>query len=138
MTASDTATRQGIVNVAGPEELANLKRLCAQILEPLRSALGMPIRVTSGLRVPLLNTIVGGSRTSDHCTGRAADIQVEGMTPLAVCMAIKSLGLPYKQLIHEFGAWCHVSVPPLGEAPAREDLTARKIAGRTEYSKGVA
>lgn len=137
LTASDSAVRLGIANVAGAEEEANLRRLCAQVLEPLRSAIGRPIRVTSGLRVPLLNTIVGGSRTSDHCTGRAADIQVEGMAPLAVCLAIRSLGLPYKQLIHEFGTWCHVSVPPLGEAPAREDLTARKVAGKTEYIRGV-
>jgi len=136
LTRSDAAVRLAIKNTPGDTEIDCLRRLCVTILEPLRAALGKPIRITSGLRVPVLNTIVGGSPTSDHCFGRAADIKVDGMTAGAVCAAIRSLGLPYKQLIHEFGAWCHVSIPPAGEPPRREELTALKVAGKTVYERG--
>lgn len=137
MIASDTATRQGINNVPNAQQLDNLTRLCMTVLEPLRAALGAPVVITSGLRVPALNIIVGGSQTSDHCDGRAADIKVPGKSALVVCNAIKSLGLPYKQVIHEFGAWCHVSIPRAGDVPSRQDLTAIKIAGRTHYERGL-
>ena len=138
LTRSDEAVRLAISNEAGAIEADNLRRLCVEILEPLRAALGKPIHITSGLRVPILNTIVGGSASSDHCYGRAADIKVDGMSAGAICGAIRSLGLPYKQLIQEFGAWCHVSIPPGGEPPRREELTAIKVAGRTEYHRGIA
>ena len=103
MIASDTALRHGINNAPGPHEIDNLKRLCALVLEPLRAAIGQPIRITSGYRSSLLNTLVGGSRTSDHCAGRAADIQVPGTSPLSLARAIESLDLPVQQVIHEFG-----------------------------------
>ena len=135
---SDAATRLAIDNTPGDTEINNLRRLCVEILEPLRQSVGVPVRVTSGLRVPVLNTAVGGSATSDHCHGRAADIQIDGMSAGAVCDTIRRLGLPYKQLIQEFGAWCHVSIPPAGALPGREELTALKVAGRTEYRKGIA
>lgn len=134
---SDEALRLGIRNVPDEQQQDNLRRLCEEILEPLRALLGRPITVTSGLRVPVLNTIIGGSQTSDHCHGRAADIKVEGMSARAVCETINAAGLPYKQLIHEFGAWCHVSIPPYAEPPKREALTAIKVAGRTQYLVGV-
>lgn len=137
MIASDTALRQGISNAPGPHEIDNLKRLCAQVLEPLRAAIGQPIRVTSGYRAPLLNLLVGGSRTSDHCAGRAADIQVPGTSPLTLAKAIQSLDLPVQQCIHEFGAWVHVSIPPAGDVPRREYLTALKLGKKTHYEWGL-
>ena len=137
MIASDTATRQGIANVPGPFEIDNLKRLCVLVLEPLRAAIGQPIRVTSGYRAPLLNLLVGGSRTSDHCAGRAADIQVPGTSPLTLAKAIQSLDLPVQQCIHEFGAWVHVSIPPAGDVPRREYLTALKLGKKTHYEWGL-
>lgn len=137
MIASDTALRHGINNAPGPHEIDNLKRLCALVLEPLRAAIGQPIRITSGYRSSLLNTLVGGSRTSDHCSGRAADIQVPGTSPLSLARAIESLDLPVQQVIHEFGAWVHVSIPPAGDVPRREYLTAVKVAKKTQYLKGL-
>lgn len=137
MIRSDAATRLGIRNVPDDTQIDNLRRLCVEILEPLRAGIGKPIRITSGLRVPVLNTIIGGVSNSDHCLGRAADIQVEGMSAKSVCEAIKSLDLPYRQVIHEFGAWCHVSVGYSAEPPKRECLTALKIAGKTVYEKGI-
>lgn len=138
MIHSDEALRLGIANVPNEAEIENLRRLCVTILEPLRAALGRPILVTSGLRVPVLNTIIGGSTSSDHCFGRAADIKVEGKSAREVCGAIRSLALPYKQLILEFGAWTHVSIGAPLDPPKREELTAIKLAGRTSYQKGIA
>lgn len=137
MTASDTATRQGVANTPGPHEIDNLRRLCVRVLEPLRAALGQPIKVTSGYRSSLINTLVGGSRSSDHCAGRAADIKVEGTSPLTLAKAIQSLDLPVQQVIHEFGAWVHVSIPPAGDVPRREYLTAVKNNGKTQYLLGL-
>ena len=137
MIASDTALRHGINNAPGPHEIDNLKRLCALVLEPLRAAIGQPIRITSGYRSSLLNTLVGGSRTSDHCSGRAADIQIPGASPLSLARAIESLDLPVQQVIHEFGAWVHVSIPPAGDVPRREYLSAVKAGKKTEYLRGL-
>ena len=137
LIASDMALRQGIKNTPGLAEIDNLRRLCGLILEPLRAAIGRPIKVTSGYRAPLLNTIIGGSSTSDHCHGRAADIQVSGMPAREVCESIRLLELPYKQVIHEFGAWCHVSIPAAGDVPRRELLTAVKVGGKTRYMPGL-
>lgn len=134
---SDEALRLGIRNTPDDAQIDSLRRLCVEILEPLRAAIGKPIRITSGLRVPVLNTIIGGVSNSDHCQGRAADIQVEGVSAKSVCEAIKSLDLPYRQVIHEFGAWCHVSIGYPAEPPKRECLTALKIAGKTVYEKGI-
>lgn len=137
LIASSAALRHGINNAPGPHEIDNLKRLCVTVLEPLRAAIGQPIRITSGYRCSLLNTIVGGSRTSDHISGRAADIVVPGTSPLSLARAIESLDLPVQQVIHEFGAWVHVSIPPAGEPPRREYLTAVKVAKKTEYMRGL-
>lgn len=137
MIRSDAATRLGISNTPDDAQIDNLRRLAVEILEPLRAAIGKPIRITSGLRVPVLNTIIGGVSNSDHCLGRAADIQVDGMSAKSVCEAVRSLDLPYKQVIHEFGAWCHVSIGYPAEAPKRECLTAIKVAGKTVYEKGI-
>ena len=138
MTASDTAARQGITNLPGSVEAANLVRLCEEILEPLRLEVGRPVTISSGYRCPLLNTIIGGSRMSAHTMGRAADIKVEGMTPLEVCRRIRDMRLPYDQLILEFDAWTHVAIAPDPRLARREELTAVKFAGMTQYNRGIA
>lgn len=56
--------------------LANLTRLCADILEPVRAKFGLPVRVTSGWRPFAYNAAIGGAKGSDHVHGRAADIRV--------------------------------------------------------------
>ena len=77
MCESRTADRHGIVNVPGPEAVANLKRLCCCTLEPLREALGLPVVITSGYRCQRLNEILAHSaRRSQHLTGCAADFYV--------------------------------------------------------------
>ena len=75
--ASRTAAEQGIANVAPPEAVENLRRLCEGCLEPLREALGRPIVITSGYRCQRLNEIlVHAARKSQHMQGCAADFYV--------------------------------------------------------------
>ena len=76
-TDSRTAQKHGIVNVPGPEEVENLKRLCEGTLEPLREAIELPIIVTSGFRTKALNDkLAHASSTSQHMRGQAADFYV--------------------------------------------------------------
>ena len=87
----------------------NLRRL-ALFLEEVRTAVGMPLRISSGYRSPEANKKVGGKSTSQHCRGVAADLKVKGMTPDQVVKAIIAAKLPYDQVIREFDSWTHVSI----------------------------
>lgn len=134
LTASQAAARLGLPNDPTPQVTAELRRLCELVLQPLRDELGVPIVVSSGYRSPLVNQAVGGAAASDHMVGRAADIIVPGMTVVQVCRRIAVMGLPFRQLIDEFAAWVHVSIPEAGVEPARQQLSARRAAnGRTVY-----
>jgi len=139
-TRSEAAARAGIEIVVdeGSDIHLALKRLCRNVLQPLRDVIG-PITIWSGYRPDTVNRLVGGSFLSQHRFGQAADIVAAGLTPLDVCLKIESMRLPFDQLIHEFGGWCHVSVPAAGIKPRRETLTAYK-AGPDEatlYPKGL-
>lgn len=63
--------------MTAPAHQVAIVALCAAVLDPLRDRVG-PIRVTSGYRTRRLNTAIGGSATSDHMTGCAADIKAAG------------------------------------------------------------
>jgi zinc D-Ala-D-Ala carboxypeptidase len=138
LQVSQTAARRGLSNVAPMEIVPNLRRLVDLILQPLRDALGRPIVVTSGYRSPAVNAAVGGAANSAHMRGLAADIIVPGMSVRDVCREVVRLGLPFDQVIAEFGEWCHVAVAPGGREPRREQLTATRQGGVTVYSKGIA
>lgn len=75
---SDTATKKGIDNSPSWAVVEHLRTLVEEFLDPLRSAWGKPIRVTSGYRCKKLNSAVGGASTSVHMIGYAADIQTGG------------------------------------------------------------
>lgn len=137
LTVSETAARHGLSNEPDALALAQLKRLCDLILEPLRLDVGRPVIVQSGFRSLKVNALVGGSRTSHHMEGRAADIIVPGMTPLEVCTTIRLMGLPFDQCIHEFGRWCHVSVALDPAKAKRELLTATYAGSRVAYLPGL-
>lgn len=139
---SQTAARMGRIIDPSESDIRNLTRLCVTVLEPLRIDLRLPIHITSGLRPPWLNQAIGGSISSAHVDGRAADIQVPGMTPLQVCQRVIALGLPIDQVIHEFpgpngSGWCHVGIAAVDGQPRNMTLTARVLAGRTVYEKGL-
>lgn len=133
LTFSETAARMGHEVEPSPAQLANLKRLCVELLEPIRTQLGRPIVVSSGLRPPWLNVLVGGSMTSAHMDGLAADINAVGMSPSALARWIKNQGFAVDQVIEEFGRWVHVSVNPTGVKPRNQYLTASKVSGETVY-----
>ncbi|MCI6337035.1 MAG: D-Ala-D-Ala carboxypeptidase family metallohydrolase, partial [Prevotella sp.] len=76
-TRSETASRLGIDNnVNDPKVVDNLRRLCEKVLEPLRNHTNTPIVINSGYRCPRLNAAVGGSPTSNHLKGCAADLRL--------------------------------------------------------------
>jgi hypothetical protein len=134
---SEAAARIGKPVSADAVIQLQLRRLCSIILEPLRLHSQKPVRVLSGYRPPWLNALVGGAKHSEHMEGRAADIAIDGMTPLQLAQYIDSLKLPFNQLILEFDEWVHVSVPDINIAPKREVLTARHISGKTIYLPGI-
>jgi putative chitinase len=110
-------------NTPNDEEKANLQRL-ADFLEQVKSTLGgKPIMVNSAFRSKAVNDAVGSKDTSQHRIGCAADIRVPAMTPDAVVRALMAAQLPYDQIIREFDAWTHISVPSaIGLLPRRQAL----------------
>jgi len=98
-------------NTPNDAEKANLQRL-AEFLEAVKTALGgKPIMVNSAFRSKAVNDAVGSKDTSQHRLGCAADLKVPGMTPDAVVRSVIAANLPFDQIIREFDAWTHISVP---------------------------
>lgn len=82
---SDAAEKYQVSNIPSDEELLvvldNINALVDNVLDPLRVAIGRPIIITSGYRSQRVNELIGGSKTSYHLSGKAADIHVQGYTP---------------------------------------------------------
>jgi zinc D-Ala-D-Ala carboxypeptidase len=118
-------------NTPNEAETANLQRL-AEFLEQVKETLdGKPIMINSGFRSKQVNDSVGSKDTSQHRIGCAADIRVPGMTPDAVVRAVIASGLPYDQIIREFDAWTHISVPNTPDGtPRRQALIIDKAGTR--------
>ena len=144
VTRSDSAKRKGISNEPTPEHLENLKKLAVNIFEPIRKHFGVPIFVSSGYRSKELNTAIGGSLTSQHCTAEALDLDMDGtsngVTNKMVFDYIKA-NLNFDQLIWEFGTkdspdWVHVSYESTGKQ-RKQILRAVKIGGKTAYQPYV-
>lgn len=113
LISSNEADKRGIDNRCNKEQVENVKMLINRVLDPLREAYGKPIRVTSGFRCEKLNRIVGGSDTSDHMKGRAADIIGTPATKeenKKLFYLAQSIGIDFDQLINEKGfSWVHIS-----------------------------
>lgn len=73
---SETAMTLGIENFPTWEEVERMKKFANEVLDVIRSHWGQPLLLSSGYRVPSLNTAVGGSPTSDHQNGLAVDIKL--------------------------------------------------------------
>lgn len=110
---SDTAAKRGIDNRLPKSLLPNVQALVDNVLDPLRDAYGKPIIISSGYRCEALNKAVGGSNTSDHMKGCAADIVGTPNTKAEnkrLFNLVQSLNLPFDQLIDEKDfSWVHVS-----------------------------
>lgn len=141
ITRSDTAKRKGISNQPTPEHLENFKKLAENIFEPIRNHFKEPIFISSGYRSKELNTAVGGSLTSQHCSGEAIDIDMDGrsktVTNKDVFNYIKE-NLNFDQLILEYPdeyglpSWVHVSYESSGKQ-RKEILIAYRKNGSASY-----
>jgi zinc D-Ala-D-Ala carboxypeptidase len=109
MTRSQTASQRNILNVPNDTQIENLIELCICVLDRIRETVSRPVMVTSGYRSNLLNKAVGGSRTSQHLQGQAADIQVKGMKTEQLFQLILKSGIEFDQCIQEFDTWVHIS-----------------------------
>ena len=107
LTRSQTASRKGIDNTPPQQAIDSLNLLCSTLLEPARALLGVPISVDSGFRSAALNEAVGGSKSSAHLDGRAADLVPQGVALQTAFDALRKSSLPYDQVIFECHAWIH-------------------------------
>ncbi len=131
---SQTATRLGIPNYPNSTQFENMVQLCDNVLEPIRSHFGTII-VSSGLRTDALNTAIGGSKTSQHRKGEAADIVTSkfNITEMFEWIVLES-GIIYDQVIHEFGRWIHISYTnDINYDNRMRNTTAMKVNNKTVY-----
>ena len=138
---SETAKRQGISNMPTEEHIANFKLLAENVFEKIRNHFRCPIHISSGYRSKELNACTkGASATSQHSTGEAVDLDMDGsangVTNKMVFNYIKD-NLEFDQLIWEFGTnenpdWVHVSYESTGKQ-RKQVLKAYKEAGKTKY-----
>jgi zinc D-Ala-D-Ala carboxypeptidase len=141
MTKSETALRHDMDNTPGEQEIAALKLLAEKVLQPVRDHYGKGVKVNSGFRHPEVNAKVGGSKTSDHCRGQAADIEIPGVANADLAQWIAD-NLEFRQLILEFytpgipdSGWVHVSY--VAEDNKKQVMTATKKDGKTVYLPGL-
>jgi hypothetical protein len=141
-TYSPTAERKGITNSPTSFQLEKMKELAENVFEPLREHFGEPIYINSFFRSITLNSVIGGSSTSQHCSGEAMDIRFghnSSYTNRDLFEYIKD-NLDFCQLIYEFGndeapKWVHVSYTK--ESNRKEVLRAKRIDGKTRYNKYI-
>jgi len=141
MCKSETALRMGYDNSPDAEATENLRLLCEKVLQPVRDHYGKGVKVNSAYRSPESNAAVGGSKTSDHCKGMAADIEIPGVANAELAQWIMD-NLEYTQLILEFytpgipdSGWVHISFDQSNLK--NQELTATKVAGKTTYLPGL-
>lgn len=141
LTKSETALRLDIDNTPGEAETESLRLLCEKVLQPVRDHFGKGVKVNSGFRSSATNQATGGSKSSDHVKGQAADIEIPGVANADLAQWIMD-NLDYTQLILEFytpgipdSGWVHVSYDP--NNLKKQELTATKVAGKTTYLNGL-
>ena len=119
LTQSATAKRLGIDNTPSDDIKKNLTLFIEKVLDPIRERYGSPLRISSGYRCKKLNDAVGGSKTSQHMNGEAADlIPVDGDTRRLFYLIkemIDNKEIRCGQLIWEYGTkkapqWIHISL----------------------------
>ena len=141
MTKSETALRHGMENTPNQEQISNMQLLAVKVLQPVRDHYKRGVKVNSGFRHPDVNAAVGGSRTSDHTRGMAADIEIPGVANAELAEWIQQ-NLDFTQLILEFytpgipdSGWVHVSYDPANLK--KQVMTAMREGGKTVYKPGL-
>ena len=116
MNKSSTAQKYNIKNIPDADSLSNMKRLCEDILQPIRDEWKQPIIVTSGYRCPPLNKKVKGAVNSDHMYGAAADIKTDSkqnnkLLWRTIMKLIEKDKIRCRQIIDEYDfSWIHISI----------------------------
>jgi len=141
LTQSETALRKGLNNEPTQEVISALQLLVVNVLQPIRDHYAKGVKVNSGYRSPQVNASVGGSLTSDHCKGQAADIEIPGVANADLAQYIAD-NFDFTQLILEFytqgipdSGWVHVSYD--SNNLKRQVMTAVRQSGRTVYLQGL-
>lgn len=117
LTYSSTAKANKVDNTPDRWELDNLKKLCNEVLQPIREKYGNSIFINSGYRNPIVNRLVGGASNSQHMLGEAADITVgskSGNKKLfdMILQMIENEEITVGQIIDEKEySWIHISLP---------------------------
>jgi hypothetical protein len=138
-TRSVTALRLVIDNTPNEYQLQNMEIIAKNVFEPLRKAVGGAIKINSFFRCEDLNKAIGGSSKSQHCQGRAIDIDDNYgyMSNNDMYKYIKE-NLDFDQLIFEFpdengnASWIHVSYVD-ADSNRKRCLKAIKENGKTKY-----
>ena len=137
-TRSATALRLGIENIPNEYQLQNMEMVAKKVFEPLREAVDAPIKINSFFRCEELNKAIGGSSKSQHCQGRAIDIDdIYGHVNNAFMYYYIKDNLDFDQLIWEFGTddspdWVHVSYVD-EDSNRKRCLKAYRENGKTKY-----
>lgn len=143
VTKSSTALKFGIKNIPSEKHLNNLKIYAQKIFEPIRNHFNVPIFISSGYRSKKLNSIIGGSKSSQHCKGQALDLDQDHRNSKIqnkdIFYFVKD-NLEFDQMIWEFGdrnnpGWVHISFNPDKKYQRMQILVAQKINGKTKYTK---
>jgi hypothetical protein len=144
-TKSDYAIRNSIDNTPANDTVKKLEILCVYVLESIRDKFNKPVKVNSGYRGSALNKAIGGSESSQHCKGEAADIEIMGVDNKELALWIKQ-NIDFDQLILEFynpaekdpnSGWVHVSYVSC-QKNRHSILTAYKNEqGHTKYKEGI-
>ena len=135
---SNTAARKGIENTPSKEQLTKMKLVSEKVFEPLREWVGGPIKINSFFRCYKLNKAIGGSKTSQHMSGQAMDIDdTFGCKTNAEMFNYIKDNLDFDQMIWEFGDddnpdWVHISYVSPDENRGR-CLKAYRVSGKTRY-----
>lgn len=128
LIASATAKRLGLDNTPNEQEKEKLRKLAEDVLQPIRDAWRSPIVVNSGFRSEAVNKAVGGSKTSQHRLGEAADISIGGKERNKklfnfINKLIQKGTIKVGQLIDEYNySWIHVSLPRTNGKPNNQVL----------------
>ena len=135
---SNTALRLNLDNTPDDYQMSNMVNIAINVFEPLREWVGGPIKINSMYRSQELNQAIGGSKSSQHCEGRAIDLDdTFGHKTNAEMFNYIKDNLNFDQMIWEFGnkknpAWVHVSYVSEDQNRNRI-LIAEKINGKTNY-----
>jgi len=140
-TKSQAALRRGLDNTPNAEQIENLRDLVDHVLQPVRSHFARPVIITSGFRSKKLNSAIGGSATSHHMSGKAADFEIPGVGNGVIAEWIAE-NLPFTQLILEYytpgvpdSGWVHVAYD--AQDLRQETLTVTRTIKGVHYRAGL-